>query len=1446
MTLTNVPFCSEPIHWTDSFSGVFSKLYSLASLFERTGAISHWSMVMKNGEGLYIEEGVIQSMSVSSFKSLEWFELNEIAYLGVPLYVDSQFIQDSLPVISALIPTVKEIEQDALFEEVVNIADSLPLLVSYVDRDLRYQYVNNRYEKTFNLPKAEIVGKEIWTVIGDEQFRKVEPSLKKALAGESIEMQLSAVHQFSSGAKTDRHIICNYEPRYENDEIVGVYVSVRDQTPLKRITQALKRFYELTSQTGLSLAEKVNEVLALGCEILNLPVGIVSNVEEQRYLVAYSHSPNGEPLPGTQFELGDCYCVHTLHRDQVTGFHHAGKSDIATHPCYQNFKLEAYLGVSLKVNGVVEGTLNFSGLEPREEDFSEDEYELVKLFGQWVENELTREKTRQSIIAAEQKQRLILGAVSDGIVGIDRSGCITFMNLAAAKLMDVDVNSMMSESILCLLGKSKEITDEISHIESLIVKAIENDEKLSNIDTDFCRKDGSSLAVKFSFTPVLQKSDDDVSYVLTFQDITLQKHAQDALLTQMELFKSLFVNAPEAIVVSDINRRIVMANPHTLELFSYQEDELVGRTPDFLYADKEGFERVGLAYDSPNIPDREEYRMVYKRADGSEFVADNVRSKITDSEGNLKGFIVHARDITARLAVEEDVVRTKDRLSVATAAAGIGVWERDVNSETIWLDKRMCELYGLEYTEAPKAYEEWASLIHPEDLMHVQKASSQALDAKKVLSAEFRIVRKDGSVRYIKAHGRAAFDSKGCPTHLFGTNLDVTQQYETELVLRNAREEAIRASQAKSNFLATMSHEIRTPLNGVLGMAEILAGSALTKQQHNQLDIIRNSGEGLLELINEILDFSKIEAGHLTIESMDFDLEKLVYDLSQLLVIKAEAKNIDLLVKFDVNEMPLVRGDAYRIRQILMNLVGNAIKFTETGHVLILVRTKQQTGSPGIQVTLDVQDSGIGISDEAQGQLFQAFTQADSSTTRKFGGTGLGLAITKQLAELMGGTVDVNSELGKGSTFSVTLPLEVIDQVVTDKPRKVQEFSKILVVDDNTTNLAILKNQLEQCDLNAFYEQDSMVALERILDAANQNEPYDVLILDYLMPNMDGLELCHHLREQLDKKDFPKILMISSAGNLENQDMNGAGINVCLNKPASIQDLKRGLSSLSSSSVNTEFIKLSLYQDDNHKNLESREQLSASILVVEDMKANQAVAKGMLSQINVNVIIAENGVEAIEYWLKEKPDLILMDLHMPRMDGITAIKQIREREIDTGQRVPILVLTADIQPEKVTEVQEAGGDGFISKPFRANDLISTVSSWLEKTETSSEIGSENMDLSKPENNNSLDESVLSSLEEILGDQVQDIVMAFLQDAEEVVVGLDDALANDNIDGMFRPAHSLKSVGANVGAMELSRLAAALESQAKEGKVSEPALFVDQIKQELSNVKAQLQRLGRLP
>ncbi|MCC4274661.1 PAS domain S-box protein [Marinomonas communis] len=1452
MNSSSIPLFPHPINWTLSFSGAFAEFRSLAVLLERTGAVSHWAVVLEGGDGLYVEEGIIKPMSALSVRSLEWFTVSNKASLGVPLYVDSHIIHDALPLINSLLGTGQPLLQPessySLIGLTTSIADDLPFLVSAVDTELRYQYANKFYEKVFKHPRESLIGQSIKDIIGDEQFNIVEPYIQRALQGEHVEVQIPAVLPNRSGSSTHHHIACSFTPNYKAEEIQGVYICVRDQTPLKRITQALKQFHEITTDTASSLESKIQDMLDLGVEILNLPVGIVSHVVDQNYEVMYGC---GGPEQGATFNLGECYCVHTLNRDQVTGFYHASQSDIATHPCYENFKLESYLGVSLKVNGKVWGTLNFSSLEAKDEDFSDDEYELVKLFGQWLQSELSKAQEQKEAIDAERQHRLIVESVHDGIVGVDNDCKITFANPAAAKLIGVDSETIIGQSITYLLRDRSRSTPVLTHYENLITHAVRKRHKINSKHAVFYSFDGREIPVKFSCTPVEGGEQDGLAGVITFHDISEQKIAENALNQQMELFRSLFMDAPEAIVVTDKDRRIVMANPHTLDLFNYKESDLIGKTPDFLYAHSSDFNEVGQAYTDQNTPELVDYKMRYRRADGSEFIAENVRSKILDEDGKLKGYIIHARDITSRLKIENEVSKAQSRLSIAADSAKIGVWEMDIQRASLIWDQRMFDLYGLSSDSSTISYSVWEEMLHPDDLERVRHESDRVIETHQDLDIVFRIIRADGEIRYIKANARTAMDREGHPLYLFGTNIDVTERYETEAILKEAREEAIRASQAKSNFLATMSHEIRTPLNGVLGMAEVLSSSELTKQQHNQLGIIRSSGESLLELINEILDFSKIEAGHFSLELIDFDLEAMVYDLSRLLVIKAEAKGIDLLVEYNLKGVSIVRGDAYRIRQVLTNLVGNAIKFTEKGQVIIQVDSLEGPKGHEINVQISVIDTGIGITADAQSNLFKAFVQADNSTTRKFGGTGLGLAITKQLVELMGGEINVKSKLGEGSVFTISLPLQ-ISEFPSSSPSEtlaLERFEKILVVDDNPTNLSILENQLKQCEMTAEFMQQPLQAFEKLIKAAERSEPYDLLILDYLMPDMDGLKLAEMLQELVPSNQLPHIMMISSAGTLASEDLKRANIDVCLNKPASIRDLKAGFESMlhkphEKSRVIDQSYSVSDLTDDSYKDIKLP---AATILVVEDMRANLAVVKGMLASYELTIETADNGVEAIEKWQQCRPDLILMDLHMPIMDGLTAIEEIRKNEESVGGRVPILALTADIQPERIEQVNAIGGDGYITKPFKGSELIRTISTWLNKDEVEASDDSLSAVPDAPLSTDSLDPSVLQGLEELLGEQVQEVVLAFLQDAEGIMSDLNNAGQQGYpSDMIYRPAHSLKSVSANVGAVKLSEMALTLEKQAKSDTLIDAEIQISAITKELESVKAALKQNGRLP
>ena len=449
----------------------------------------------------------------------------------------------------------------------------------------------------------------------------------------------------------------------------------------------------------------------------------------------------------------------------------------------------------------------------------------------------------------------------------------------------------------------------------------------------------------------------------------------------------------------------------------------------------------------------------------------------------------------------------------------------------------------------------------------------------------------------------------------------------------------------------------------------------------------------------------------------------------------------------------------------------------------------------------------------------------------------------------MGGDIWVKSVPDDGSTFSVSLQLQRgNDALPRDSDLELLVFKRILVVDDNTTNLSIIEHQLSQCGLKADYEQHADVAVQRVIQAQSSDEgPYDLLVLDYLMPKLDGLSVNKAIREALPKSAWPNAIILSSAGILAMEQLKETGIKACINKPSSLDELRTGLSkamrieceSLPVTTSN-ERIEETHYHD--------AELGDVVILVVEDMKANLAVVKGMLGQQVGRVEVAENGLEGVKKWRSLQPDLILMDLHMPIMDGLTAIKEIRQLEKGSGARVPILALTADIQAERIAEVYKIGGDGYLSKPFKRQELLDSIAHWLESG--AQMVQSENTSTQDNETNlqnlDSLDPSVLDGLEELLGDQVKEIVMAFIEDADAVFVELDQARqAGGDAELFYRPAHSLKSISANVGAVALNELSATLETQARSGELLDVSDQVAQLKEEYGRVKAVLQQTGRL-
>ena len=805
------------------------------------------------------------------------------------------------------------------------------------------------------------------------------------------------------------------------------------------------------------------------------------------------------------------------------------------------------------------------------------------------------------------------------------------------------------------------------------------------------------------------------------------------------------------------------------------------------------------------------------------------------------------QDIDRQKAAEEALREAQVRFERAVNGTQDGLFDLDLVSDLAWFSPRYKQMLGYD-ASASFTVSDLRTQIHPDDVARTLDAFVDHVRDRTQYDVQFRFRKSDGEWLWVRARAVAEYGRNGRAIRLSGSIQDYTEARAAREALERATAAAEAANAAKSTFLATMSHEIRTPMNGIIGMTGLLLDTHLDRTQREYAGTIRSSADALLHVINDVLDFSKIEAGKLDIDITDMDLRASVEDVGALMALQAAAKGVELVVDIRPEVPDLVRGDSQRIRQCLLNLLNNAVKFTQRGEIVVEVCVlAQQAGRALAQFS--VRDTGIGLTDDQRMQLFQPFVQADSSTTRQFGGTGLGLSIVKRLVELMGGQVGVESEWGIGSTFWFTLPLEALEPTGRYERLRIPSTGlRVLVVDDNETNRQVLGAQLMRAGFEAELVADGAQAIEVLRAACAAKRPFDAALLDFQMPTMDGASLGEIVNADSQLASTRLILLTSMDRIGDQQRFAAIGFAAYLTKPVRAQELKECLERVLSHPASEWHLRSQpLVTRNVLADALGEPTYGGLVLLVEDNEVNQKVAQKYLERLGCHVRSAYDGAAGVQAFTEDRFDLVLMDMQMPVMDGLTATREIRK--LERGNRhTPIVALTANVMTGQLERCLDAGMDDFLTKPLdvaRLRDVLERFglhsSQWESKADSVSKAASTATD----DSIGPLDWRRVDEVADGDTEFANELIDTFLESVRDALDEASAAWQQHDRAGLARAAHKLKGASGNIGAQGLQAIAQQLEAVASAAAVETVERALADLLTEETRVRDYVQQRGRL-
>ncbi len=1104
--------------------------------------------------------------------------------------------------------------------------------------------------------------------------------------------------------------------------------------------------------------------------------------------------------------------------------------------------------------------------------------------------ELTRER---EFLAA------VLDSLKEGIVACDAEGNLTLFNQATRELHGIAEKELPPAEWAGHYDLYQADGRTPMRQEDIPLFRAYNGENVRDAEMVIVPKDGPVRTLLANGQAFYDTDGNKLGAVVAMHDVTEQKGAEEKLRESERQFRTLTEATLEAIAITE-KGKILEVNRAYTALFGYEPSEIVGESAlktaapesrdlirDHISSGFEGlYEAVGLRKDGTRFDieihgTASTYRGRPVRVSAIRDITERKRAekeiknlnetleqRVEERTAQLQEAITELRENEQRLRQSEE------RYELVLEGSNDGFFDWDIPGGEIFWNERLFEIAGLSRETFTPTLDGFFELVHPEDREEYGRRLNDYLAHGGDFEEEFRLRHSSGEYRYCLVRAMAQRDERGIAYRLAGPLRDITERKRAEEEIRDlnttlerrveertaqlestvydleiARVEAESASRAKSDFLANMSHEIRTPMNGVIGMTDLLMDTPLDAEQRDYAQTVKLSGENLLVIINDILDFSKIEAGKMRIETIDFDLRTAVEDVVVLLAERAQEKGLEIasLIEYDVPTA--LRGDPGRIRQILTNLVGNAIKFTEEGEVTLKVEITDNLDDDA-EIRFSVSDTGIGMSAEQQHTLFQSFTQADTSTTRKYGGTGLGLAISKQLVDIMGGEIDVESAPGAGSTFCFTLRLAK-QSAPAEPPRPLGDLKELrmLVVDDYETNRRILQKQLSSWGVENDVSEDVWVAIEKLRAAAKAGEPYDLAILDMQMPGMDGLELARKIKEDPTISSVRLVLLTSIGHRGEGEQSRQAGIEAYLTKPVRQSELYNVLATVmvdppeKDPSEETRLVT-------RHSLRELQATSRARLLLAEDNEVNQKVAVRMLEKLGYRVDVAGDGAGVLEALGRADYAAVLMDVQMPEMDGYDTTAEIRERERnEPGDRhLPIIAMTANAMEGDREKALEAGMDDYVAKPVKIRQLESALERWVlrdasepEQTDPNSggyvHLGAD-VDV--------LDPGVLESLSELQQegepDILEELTGLFFEDAAAQIKALKKAVESGDAPSVYRLSHTLKGSSGNMGANRMHRICLTLEEVGQSGELGEAGELLGSLEKAFGDARSAIEEL----